>query len=123
MKRTVFRVMAALALATVALAADVSGAWSGSYTFGDGANGGSAYAVVKQTGTSLTGAAGPSSDEQWPIEGGKVEGNKISFTVRAPDGAVYKVEAALEGDNLKGDITAGAGAEAIKGKIAFARVK
>jgi hypothetical protein len=122
MNRTVFSLVAAFALAAVALAADASGAWSGSYTPGDG-GGGSAYAVIKQAGTSLTGTAGPSSDEQWPIEGGKAAANKISFAVRAPDGAGYKVDLALDGDNLRGDITAEAGAEAIKGKIAFGRVK
>jgi hypothetical protein len=123
MKRTVLGFLAVCALAAVALAADASGAWSGSFTLEGSGDSQAAYAVLKQAGTGLTGAAGPSSDEQWPIEAGKVEGSKVSFTARAPDGALYHVAVALDGDNATGDITAVVGDRTMKGKIRFSRVK
>jgi hypothetical protein len=42
MKRAVFCLLAVLAMAAVAMAADASGVWSGSFTLVDGANGGQA---------------------------------------------------------------------------------
>jgi hypothetical protein len=123
MKRTVFGFLAVCALAAAAFAADATGAWSGSFTLEGSGDSRTAYAVLKQAGTGLTGTAGPSSDEQWPTEAGKVEGNKISFAVRAPDGALYRVALALDGDNASGDLTAVLGDQTIPGKIRLKRVK
>ncbi len=123
MKRSVFGFLAAFALAAVALAADSTGAWSGTFSLGDGGDSRSAYMVLRQTGAKLTGTAGPNSGEQWPIQNAKIEGNKISFEVRDTDGNLFKVALTPDGGNLKGDLTAEMSAETLKGKIAFSRVK
>ncbi len=111
------------AVALTAAAADVSGKWSGSFT-DQGGDGGSAYAVLKQSGTTVTGTAGPDESQQWPIQNGKAEGDKVTLEVKADDGTIYKCALVLAGDTMKGDINAtrpdGA---AMKAKMELARVK
>jgi opacity protein-like surface antigen len=95
----------AVMLAWSAMAADVSGKWSGSFTPESG-DPGTAYVILKQAGTSLTGTGGPDANEQWPGLQGSVHGNKISFQVKSPsDGTVYKCDLVLDGDHLKGEAT------------------
>ncbi len=107
-----------------AVAADASGKWSGSFTTESG-EGGGAFVVLKQSGSAITGTAGPDESQQWEIQKGKIEGSRISIEVKHPEsGAVYKVEVTLAGDNLKGDLTATMpDGTAMKGKIELARVK
>lgn len=103
MKRLLCFLLAA-ALAAVA-ASDASGKWSGGFSTESG-NAGTAYAVLKLSGDSLSGTAGPNADEQWPIQNGKIAGNKVSLVVKSPsDGASYKCDLVLDGDHLKGDMT------------------
>jgi hypothetical protein len=101
------RVLCFLVAAALAAAAgvDASGKWNGGFSNESGGTG-TAYAVIKLSGTSLSGTAGPNADEQWPIENGKIAGNKISLTVKSPsDGAAYKCDLVLDADHLKGDMT------------------
>ena len=98
----------ALAVALPARAADVTGKWSGTFTM-TGPDGNTedsaAFMVLKQNGTELTGTGGPDEGEQWPTEKGKIENNKITGEVHAPDGALYKLDLVLDGDHIKGDVT------------------
>ena len=122
MKILMCALLAALVVLT-ASAADITGKWSGSYSFENG-NGGTAYVVFKQSGAAVSGTAGPGEDQQWAIEKGKIEGNKVTFELKSPDdGSVYKLELMLAGDTLKGSVTAGAGDQSMKGKIEVTRVK
>jgi hypothetical protein len=111
-----------VALALTAAAADTSGKWSGSFTPENG-DAGSAYVILKQSGTTLTGSAGPNANEQWPGLQGKVSGNRISFQVKsATDGTVYKCDLSLDGDHLKGDVTfTSAEGQSGKAKLELAR--
>jgi len=103
MKR-VLCILLAAALAAVA-AADASGKWSGGFSTENG-GGGTAFAVLKLSGASLSGTAGPNQDEQWPIQDGKIAGNKVSLVVKSPsDGASYKCDLVLDADHLKGEMT------------------
>ena len=93
-----------LALALTAAAADVSGKWSGTFTPENG-DGDSAYVIVKQAGSTITGTGGPDANDQWPGLQGKIDGNKVTFTVTsAADGTVFKCTMVLDGDHLNGDI-------------------
>ena len=114
--------MAAMAL--TALAADVSGKWSGSFVPESGQSG-TAYAILKQAGTALSGSAGPDENQQWPGLTGKIAGTKVTIQVKsAEDGMVYNCDLVLEGDHLKGDVTATAGnGQALKAKMDLTRVK
>ncbi len=86
MKRLVPFVAFALALfAFPAIAAeDFSGKWSGTFS-GIGPDGTqqteSILMVLVHKGAELTGTAGPFADNQRKIEKGKVDGDKLSFTV------------------------------------------
>jgi hypothetical protein len=93
-----------VALAFTATAADISGKWSGSFQPENG-DGGSAYVILKQSGTTITGSGGPDANEQWPGLQGTISGNNVSFQVKsAADGTVYKCALVVDGDHLKGDV-------------------
>src|ERR1051325_1915328 len=100
MKTLVCTLLIALCAMT-AIAADVSGKWSGTFSPADG-DSNNAYAVLKQTGSTVTGTAGPGEDQQWPFTG-KIEGNRLTGEVKSPDGPVFKLDMMLDGDTLKGD--------------------
>ncbi len=121
MKKPVLYLLAFFVLAAALLAADATGSWSGNVTIGGETR--SAYAVLKQSGANLTGTAGPGEGEQWPIQNGKIEGNKVSFAVSDPNGAVYKVSVTLDGNKAAGEVTVDGGPEAMSGKIELSRVK
>src|SRR5689334_2025547 len=101
--------LGSLLLATLALAADVTGTWSGSLK-GNGPDGqdGGVTLVLKQTGTEITGTAGPTADHQMPIQKGKMEGDKIALEVPVGEG-MFKFDLVLEGEHIKGDVNASMG--------------
>jgi opacity protein-like surface antigen len=99
MQRRIFLACAVLmtVLAGAALAADITGNWTGSsdqfsLTF-----------VFKQDGEKLTGAVtGPQGDPM-PISDGKVQGDKMSFTVKVDMGGnSMKIihEGTIKGDEI-----------------------
>lgn len=112
-----------LLLAGMALADDVTGKWSGSFT-PEGRDTENAILVLKQNGSEITGTAGPDENQQWTISKGKIEGNKVTAEVPSPDGPVYKLSMVLEGEHLKGDVSATSpDGGNMTGKIDLTRVK
>lgn len=111
-----------LALALTAAAADVTGKWSGSFV-SDGGDSGSAYLILTQSGSALTGSGGPDANEQWPGLKGEVSGNKVTLEVKSvSDGTVYKCTLVLDGDHLKGDVVfTPAGGQPGKAKLDLTR--
>lgn len=110
-------------VAMTAAAADVTGKWSGSFTLGDaGGDGGTAFLVLKQSGTTISGTAGGTEAEQFPLENAKIDGNKITGTVNASDGNTYSVSLTVDGDKMSGDLTITGGGQTMKGKITLKRV-
>src|SRR5215813_7550136 len=98
-------VCAVLLLLSGALASDLTGKWSGSFliTRPDGeTKDAQAFLELKQNGMELTGTAGPSPDQQWAIQKGKVEGDKLTFEVQS-DGPLLKFELMLSNGHLKGE--------------------
>jgi hypothetical protein len=111
------------AVAMTAAAADVTGKWSGTFTPAGGDES-SAYVILKQSGTTVTGSGGPSEGEQWPLTNGKIVGNKLTGEVKNPDGVVYKLSLVIEGDKLKGEVDGVTGSGApMKATLAVTRVK
>jgi len=77
-KRLLFLALAGFLLASMLLAADISGTWTGMMSFGD--NQIPLTYVFKQDGAKLTGTvASPNGD--LPLQEGKVDGDKLSFFV------------------------------------------
>ena len=76
------------------VAADLTGRWSGSYYAGP------IYLVLKQTGSTITGTAGPSAGQQMLKFEGQVEGDRV--TLKA---GPIQMDVRLDGDDLKGELT------------------
>jgi len=95
--------LALCVFATAALAADVTGNWTG-----EGVTNGeshSLYFVLKQDGNTLTGSGGPNASEQHPFQGGKVDGDKIIFDVLTGAGkGTIHFELTAEDNTLKGTV-------------------
>jgi len=106
--------------AMTALAADVSGKWAGTFV-PEGEDSSKAFVILKQTGTSVTGSAGPDEGQQWPLTDGKLVGNKLTGTVSSPDGMVFKLDLTLDGDRIKGDILMTHDGQTMKGVIDVTR--
>jgi hypothetical protein len=108
MKKLIGGIALALALTMTLLAAeDLSGKWSGSFNITmDGETKNEAiYMNLTQKGAELTGTAGPSAEEQWPILNGKIEGTKVTFDVQA-DRPIVKFDLTLTDGHLKGNAKA-----------------
>ena len=100
------RILCCLLLASAALLADVSGKWSGSFdiTGPDGeTNANNVLLDLKQAGDDLSGTAGPNADHQFPISNGKIEGDKLTFDVKAENGPSLRFELRVENDRMVGD--------------------
>jgi hypothetical protein len=113
-----------LSVASVSAAQDVTGKWAGSFNpvRSDGTTGeAKIFLELKQSGSELTGTAGPNPDRQWPLKG-KVEGNKLSFEVQSDEGPINFTLTLAEG-HLKGDAAAENNGQKRSAKIDVERVK
>src|SRR5215471_17141004 len=123
MKRILVCTLLACLAALAASAADVNGKWTGTFT-PEGGGGGSAFMVLKQTGTTVTGTAGPDENQQWPDLKGTIKGDKVTAEVKNPeDGTVYKCELTVSGDKLKGEVIASQNGQTQKAQLDLTRVK
>ena len=96
----VFVMLAAVATLS---AADVTGTWKGTLT-PENRGPGPALVILKQTGETVTGTAGPDENERNEIANGRVTGDKITFEVRRGQGTM-KFVLTLEGEMLSGQAT------------------
>lgn len=71
----------AVLLAVRAMASDVTGTWSGTFKVSGADHIVPQIITLKQEGDKLTGSAGPDGEEQYPIENGKVDGERVTFEV------------------------------------------
>src|SRR5215203_3634027 len=105
MKKLAYAVSFFLLFVPALAAPDLTGKWSGSFliTGPDGqTKDDMAFMDLKQNGAELTGTAGPSPEQQWAIQKGKVEGNKITFEVQTNE-PLLKFELTLIDGHLKGE--------------------
>ncbi len=121
MKTLVYTLLIAL-FAMTAMAADVTGKWSGSFV-PEGQNPSGAFVILKQTGTTITGSAGPDEGQQWPLTNGKITGNKITGEVTSPEGMVFKLDLVLDGDHIKGAANSTRDGQTMKATVDLTRQK
>jgi len=84
-------------------ATDVTGTWSGSIQMDAGGAGGDGMQLVftfKQDGTTLTGNVNGGQGDPLNISNGKVDGDKISFTIDF-NGTTITHEGTVNGDEIK----------------------
>ena len=111
-----------LFIATVAMAADLTGTWSGSFKAEGSDHSIPQLLMLKQQGRTLAGTAGPNEGEQYPIENGKIDGNTASFQVTTGEWKfTYNLKA--EKDSLTGDLKLESMSEVRTAKVALTRIK
>ena len=121
-------ILCLLALAGGLLAdVNLTGKWTGTFSPVDEqgvAHEGSAFLQLKQSGSEITGTAGPSEDEQHAISKGKIDGNKVTFEISG-DGApmVMVFTLVASEDTLKGDVAASGEGRQMKAKLEVKRAK
>ena len=106
-------------LALAASAADVSGAWRGTFTIAlpDGkTRDDTVHLVLKQNGGTITGTAGPNrrttgADREGDDRRATGSHSKCRFPM-----ACSEFDVMLDGDHLKGDVTRTAGGESMKAR-------
>ncbi len=81
MKKVLVIVLLLAISALIALASEVTGTWSGTFKVNGGDHTVPQVMIFKQDGSKLNGSAGPDAQEQYPIENGKVEGDRLRFEV------------------------------------------
>ncbi len=81
-----------------------------------------AFMDLKQKGAELTGTAGPNPNQQWAIQKGKIEGNKITFEVQS-DEPLIKFELTLVDGHLKGEAKAEHEGKSMKAVVDLQRQK
>lgn len=110
---------------TAAADTDITGKWSGSFeiTTPDGeTHNDTALLILKQSGSDITGTVGPNEDQQFPIQTGKIEGDKI--TIQADhEGRTLKLALVLVADHIKGEANLTREGETSKAKLDVTRVK
>ena len=124
MKRLLGLIALILLVVPVAAAEDFTGKWSGSFNTvrPDGsADNDTIVMDVKQKGTDLTGTAGPSAENQWPLKG-TVNGNKLTFEVQS-DGPLIKFALNFAEGHLKGDANAEQDGRKLSAKVDMQRNK
>jgi hypothetical protein len=99
------KLIASLLLSALcALAADVTGTWSGNVeaTRGDGSTTTeSAVFRLKQDGAKVTGTGGAAEDT-FEIQNGKIQGDAVTFEILAGEDRIFKFVLKVEGDKLSG---------------------
>ena len=76
-----------------------------------------------QKGKELTGTAGPSADNQWPIAKGVVNGTKATFEVQQPNGPLHKFTITLAKDKFTGELVSNLGEQTRNGKVEATKAK
>lgn len=103
MRKYFVAVLVLLANVLTLSAAEATGTWKGTFT-PDDRDAGPALVVLKQTGDTITGTAGPDESERHEIANGKMTGARITFEVPREIGTMRFV-LTLEGDTLTGQAT------------------
>ena len=118
--------VALLTLVAAMHAADVTGTWSGSVamTKGDETKDDSAYLILKQTGTEITGTIGPNADKRLTITKGSADVNSVYIEAIVEGDNKLVLRLKVEGDKLVGDLKAeGPTAPPISGKMSLTKEK
>ncbi len=124
MKRLAFVVGILLLFVPVRAAEDFTGKWSGAFLLTSPEQKDDVVLLdLKQKGTELTGTAGPSTEEQWPLKG-TVDGNKLAFEVQhGGGGPAIKFALTFADGHLKGDAVAEMDGMKLAARIDVQRVK
>ena len=111
-----------LFITTGAMAADLAGTWSGSFKPEGGEHDIPQLITLKVDGKAVSGSAGPNAGEQYPIENGSINGNKVSFQVTTVEWE-FTYNLTADGDVLTGDLKLESTTESRIAKVKLTRKK
>jgi hypothetical protein len=99
------KLFAIVVLLTVsASAGDLNGKWSGTFKVDGGDHDIPQIFILKQNGNVLTGSGGPDAQEQYPVENGRVDGDRVKFEVSTGEWKFAYDLRQTEPDALKGNL-------------------
>jgi len=117
-------VLSAVNVPAAAAEAGFSGTWSGSFDihFADGrVVKDTAWLVLQQSGTTVTGTVGPKAEQQGPIRDATTSGNELEFTADSTREKVLKFAMKRDGDRLSGEAHGDIGDDQVRVVLNVAR--
>ena len=122
--KAVLCILIIAALAMVAAAdTNVTGRWSGSYRVVDpDGETGTAFLMLKQSGSDITGTVGPDEGEQHAITNGRIEGDKVTLLVEDGERTI-KFDLVAAADRITGDVNISHQGQTRKAKLDVTRAK
>jgi hypothetical protein len=113
--------LTSLLLTLSIFAAGIGGKWTGTFIDPTEASKNEGMVlIVTQDGNTLTGTAGPTADEQMAISNGKVDGNNVTFDLKAEQVMIH-FTLRLVDNHLKGSASAEVAGEKHSGTIDLTR--
>ena len=95
--------LAVLLLTVSLMAASVTGRWSGQFRVEGGDHDVPQLFILKQDGNKLTGTGGPDESEQYPIENGSVNGDRVRFEITTGEWK-FAYDLRTDGAKMKGSL-------------------
>lgn len=111
-----------LLITTGVMPADLAGTWSGSFKPEGGEHDIPQLITLKPEGKTLSGSAGPNAGEQYPLENGSINGNKVRFQVTTGEWK-FTYNLTGEGDELTGDLKLESPTESRVARVRLTRKK
>lgn len=105
-------------------AADVSGTWTGTFAihFPDGrVADDTAWLVLQQSGTAVTGTVGPKASQQGPIRDVDLSGDTLKFVADSSQGKFLKFVLKRQGEKLSGEANGEIGDDLVRVVLSMAR--
>lgn len=105
-------------------AADVSGSWTGTFAihFLDGrVADDTAWLVLQQSGSAVTGTVGPKSSQQGPIRDVSLSGDTLKFVADSTHGKVLNFVLRREGEKLSGEANGEIGDDRVRVVLSMTR--
>jgi hypothetical protein len=106
-------------------AAELNGKWSGSFDVTN-SNGetkaDTAFLDLQEHNGAVSGTAGPNADKQWPLQKGKLHGQKLTFEVLTDDGGFLACDLLFDGESIAGTCSGtGEGGEKMSARLNLKR--
>lgn len=124
MKRFIAYALAALLPLHCFAAADVSGTWTGTFDihFADGrVVNDTAWMVLQQSGTAVTGTVGPKPAQQGPIRDVTFSDDTLKFVADSTQGKVLKFSLKRDGEKLSGEVNGEIGDDRVRVVLSMTR--
>jgi hypothetical protein len=115
--------LTSLLLTLSIFAANLTGKWTGTFIDNtETSKHDGILLILNQDGNALTGTVGPDATEQLPISNGKIDGNNVTFDLKAEEIMVH-FTLQLVDNHLKGQGTAEVAGEKHSGTIDLTRTE